>query len=301
MYQSHLLERSSLIALLVSFLAWIAPLTTAQAEHKQHRQSNDRQYDWEHAPWNDHQIIVFSECDYKGRFKVLREGDYETLRQVGVEHNAISSIYIPDGMAAELFQRRGFRGHWYRINRSEACLPGKWDNRSGAMRVMVDDPRNSFGFQDDYRRRGDGNMQFGRNGWDNTPGFGRRYSSGVPGGENWGNDYRRNWFQRFAQNQGGGSNQPKNNNCQPYSVSGNHPDVGIRFLAGDHTFHLTGTGTTNARVCHRGQVRVELAKKRAPAEVVLRIGGRNYVFRGGDSGDQYRNGWYRKYFTVSLR
>ncbi len=289
----------SLTLLLVGFMTFAGFVATAQAEHKHNRQAKHDNVDWEHTPWNDHQIIVFSDCDYNGRFKVLREGDYDALRKVGVEHNAVSSIYIPEGMAVEVFQRRGFRGHWYRLNQSQACLPGKWDNRIGAMRVMEDNPKNSFGFSDDYRRRGDGSMQFGRNGWDNTPGFGKRYSSGVPGGENWGNDYRRNWFRHFADNQGGGNKKPKNN-CQPYSITGNHPDVGIRFLAGDHTFHLTGSGTTNAKVCHRGQVQVELAKKRAPAEVILRVGGRNYVFRGGDNGDRYQNGWYRKYFTVNL-
>lgn len=287
-----------LIALLAGFLALSGFISVAQAEYQVRRQANQNKSDWDRGPWNDRQIIVFSECDFKGRFKVLREGDYETLRQVGVEHNAISSIHIPEGMAVEIFQRRGFGGHWYRLNRSQDCLPGKWDNRIGAMRVLPDKPRNSFGFSDGYRGRGKGNEQYGNNGWDNTPGFGKRYSSGVPGGENWGNDYRRNWYRQFANNQGGGNKPAKN--CQPYSVSGNHPDVGIRFLAGDQVFRLTGAGTTNARVCERGQVRVELAKKRAPAEVVLRIAGRNHVFRGGDTGDRYQNGWYRKYFTVNL-
>ena len=100
-----------------------------------------------------------------------------------MEHNAISSIYVPEGMAVEIFQRREFQGHWYRLNRSQACLPGKWDNRIGSLRVVEDDPRNSFGYSDDYRRRGDNDEQYSRDGWDNTPGFGRRYSSGVRGGE----------------------------------------------------------------------------------------------------------------------
>ena len=381
-----------LVAITAGLLTWFADF--AHASHE-----SDEGERWRQVSWNDDHVIVFSECGYAGRSKGLPIGDYSALRKVGIEHNAVSSIIVPEGLAVEVFQLRGFGGHWYRLNQNQICLKGNWNNRIGSLRVVEDDPRNSYGLTEGYgeddsarnchqftfralegeaairfvdksnkltpvrsgraiegeicdqqevrvemakkdRRAGAilsvantdyefkpwaqyddfrGNLyrkyfsielpkhkrehrkiEYGQNGWGNTPGFGKRFSSGVASGENWGNNYQGKWYKKAVAKKKS-TKGDSSGNCPAYAVSGNHPDTGIRFLVGDHKFHMIGSGTVNHRLCHRGEVRVEMAKKRKEAEVVLNIGGNTYVFRGGDSGDRQQNGWYRKYYTLNLR
>ncbi|MGI9319088.1 MAG: hypothetical protein ACR2QW_17305 [bacterium] len=372
--------------------------TMTNLAHGSH-EAQDADGRWQQVSWNADHVIVFSDCGYAGRSKGLPLGDYGSLRKVGVEHNAISSVIIPEGMAIEVFQLRGFGGHWYRLNQNQICLKGNWNNRIGSLRVVEDDPRNSYGLTDDYgedasdrnchsfsfraiegeaairfvdknkkltkvgpgrkiegelcgqeavrvelakkdrkagailsvadqdyefkpwaqyddyrgnlyrkyftielpqHKRDQRKVKYGQNGWGDTSGFGKRFSSGVESGENWGNNYQGKWYKKaIAKTQKSSNNQA--NNCPAYAVSGNHPDTGIRFLVGDHKFHMIGSGTVNRKLCHSGEVTVEMAKKRKEAKVVLNIGGNTYVFREGDSGDQYQNGWYRKYYTLNLR
>ena len=151
-------------------------------------------------------------------------------------------------------------------------------------------------------------MVYGANGWGNTPGFGKRYSSGVESGANWGNNYQKNWTRKVAaanagsKNQSGGTaSSAANRNCTAYTVSGNHKDVGVRFFVGDNKFHLTGRGKTRLQLCHSGNIRFELAKKKEAGEVAVQIGNRVFQFRAGDQGDRYANNWYRKYFRVNVK
>jgi len=171
-----------------------------------------------------------------------------------------------------------FRGNWYRryINIE---LPGK--NRSG--------------------------IKYGSNGWGDTAGFGKRYSSGVRNGANWGNNYKGEWYRNTKVNEPSyTSSQPSSGNnsrkdCITYSVTGNHKDIGIRFLAGSQEFHLTGHGTKKRQLCHKGKIKFELSKKKVPGEVIVRIAGKVFVFGQGDRGDRLANNWYRKYFEVNVR
>ena len=353
---------------------------------------------WTRTDWDDQHIIVFSECGFEGRSKKLPLGDHQMLREVGVEHNAISSMIIPNGLAVEIFQKRRFQGHWYRMNQNQPCLKGNWDNRIGSLRVVADNVENSYGFSnsyhvkpktkrchgfsvstingqggirfvdqasritnvepgrpldgeicekgplrielarkerqtgvginiggkefvfepwaayDDYRNgwyrkyitvelpklRNQGNdsdQSYGQNGWGNTKGFGKRYSSGLPNGENWGNNYPRNWNRVVAK----APEADPYKDCVPFVAVGNHKDTGVRFLVGDRKFHRVGDGELNEHICHKGKVKVELAKRKTGAEVVLRVGGKTVKFGRGDAGDRLESNWYRKYVTVNLR
>ncbi|MBX2868137.1 MAG: hypothetical protein KTR18_05655 [Acidiferrobacterales bacterium] len=398
MYRKNLKNHFNLIGvLLIHFI--VAPLTFAD-----HNNGNS----WQQSNWDDQHVIVFRDCGYSGPSKSVPVGDYSLLKDIGIEQNAISSIIVPEGLAVEIFQRRKYNGHWYRINQNQICLKGKWNDRIGSMRVVRDNTRNSYGFNPEYtseqpqqgknchpfvvrsfdgagairfvgeedkltrvdsgrtlqgdicqkgtarvelakkdrggevileiagneyrfepwsqyddfrrnwyrryitidlpkKRKKKNNIVYGANGWGNTPGFGRRYSSGVDNGANWGNNYQGKWYRPVAVNKpkppkpvvSSSNNPPKN--CASYSVTGNHRDVGVRFFVGDQDFHLTGYGTKKKQLCHSGNIRFELAKKKIPGEVVVRIGGKAFVFGAGDTGDRFANHWYRKYFRVNLR
>ena len=396
--KTHLLDSSFLRLLLIGMIIVTAGIASTfsnwvYASHDIADESDG----WRQVSWNDNHVIVFSECGYAGRSKGLPVGDYDALRKVGVEHNAISSMIIPEGLAVEVFQLRRFGGHWYRLNQNQICLKGNWDNRIGSLRVVEDDPRNSFGYSerytedssrgnchpftfraiegdaairfvdqtnkmtpvragravegelcdqdqvrvemakkdrrtgavltvantdyefkpwaqyDDFRgnlyrkyvtidlpwsKRDRRNIEYGKNGWGDTPGFGRRFSSGVESGENWGNNYQGKWYETVAKKK---KNNNQGDDCTAFVALGNHPDTGVRFLVGEHKFHLIGSGRIDRYLCHTGQVTVEIAKKRKEAQVVLNIGGNTYEFRGGDSGDRYQNDWYRKYYKINVR
>ena len=395
----HTVNSTFLRVLLIGMIIVTAgiTITLSNSTHASHDVEGDSGK-WRQVSWNDNHVIVFSECGFAGRAKSLPIGDYDALRKVGIEHNAISSIIIPEGLAVEVFQLRRFGGHWYRLNQNQICLKGNWDNRIGSLRVVEDDPRNSYGFSEDYAeeasrgnchpftfrafegdaairfvdqtdkmtavragraiegelcdqdqvrvemakkdrragavltvdntdyefkpwsqyddfrgnlyrkyvtielpwsKRDRRNIDYGKNGWGNTPGFGKRFSSGVDSGENWGNNYQGKWYQKAVAKKKSNSNQ--GGNCAAFAALGNHPDTGIRFLVGEHKFHLIGSGRIDRYLCHKGQVTVELAKKRKEANVVLSIDGKTYEFRGGDSGDRYQNDWYRKYYKINVR
>ncbi len=159
----------------------------------------------------------------------------------------------------------------------------------------------------DLPQKKQGGVKYGSNGWGNTAGFGKRYSSGVKNGANWGNNYQGQWYRNSNVNRPSGSvsnaysGNNNQRNCIAYSVTGNHKDTGVRFLTGPQEFHHTGYGTQKRELCHRGNIRFELSKKKIPGEVILQIAGKTFVFRQGDRGDRIENNWYRKYFEINIR
>lgn len=140
MYKHKLLDCFGLFAF--ALVAMMVTSTTF-ADHN----ANDS---WHRSGWDDQHVIVFRDCGYSGPSKKIPVGDYSLLKDIGVDQNAISSIIIPEGLAVEVFQRRKYNGHWYRINQNQICLKGNWNNRIGSMRVIPDNTRNSYGFHDGY-------------------------------------------------------------------------------------------------------------------------------------------------------
>jgi len=126
---------------------------TARADHN----SNG---DWSKTAWNDEHVIVFSDCNFSGLSKAIPPGDYQAMRRIGVDQNAVSSILIPNGLAVEIFQKAQFGGHWYRLNQSQSCLKGNWNDRIGSIRVVPDDIENSFGFSSGYGNEGNNCFPF---------------------------------------------------------------------------------------------------------------------------------------------
>jgi len=386
--------------LVVFFL--VAAIVAPNSVLADHQNGNS----WRHTNWDSQHVILFRDCGYSGPSKAIPEGDYALLRDIGVPQKAISSVIIPAGLALEVFQRAKFGGHWYRLNQNQVCLKGNWNDSIGSVRVVKDNPHNTFGFKqnyadghggngnrchpftvrsfegaggirfvddenrltpvrpgkeiqgelcrngsvrvelakkdrgtgvmlkianreyrfqpwsqyDDFRgdwyrryinielpRKNLGGVKYGANGWGNTAGFGKRYSSGVKSGANWGNNYQGQWYRNAKVNKPSNASSQsssgnyKQENCVAYSITGNHKDTGIRFLAGSQEFHLTGYGTQKRQLCHKGNIRFELSKKKIPGEVVVRIDGKSFVFGQGDKGDRFANNWYRKYFEINIR
>ena len=388
----------------MALMASVALAPTALADHEKDRQ-------WHKHQWNDDHVLLFRDCGFSGQVKSVPIGDYENTDKIGIERNQISAIIVPDGLAVEVFQKKGFRGHWYRINQNQACLKGNWNDRIAAIRVVPDDTRNSYGYSDnigkggkkrkqchpytlraydgngairfvdnenqlnqfpagkeirgeicdkgpvrvelakkdrrvdilmevggkdylferwsqydDYRngwyrkfvsidlpknaksKKGD-DQKYGANGWGNTPGFGKRYSSGVPNGANWGNNYPKKWnhqgqvaHQQASQQQAPVKPKPTQpaKRCTTYTATANHPETGMRWLIGSQDFFFIGNGTVTKEICHSGQVQIEINKRRPPAQVVVTVNGRNYVFAANDKGDRFLRTWYRKYHTINL-
>ena len=372
------------ISLAFVFLAIFVVMLPAKANHTADGA-------WQSEQWNAQHVVVFEDCGYKGKAKLLPMGNYAKLPKVGISNNRISSMIIPTGLAVEIFQKSGFRGHWYRLNLNQECLRGKWNDSVSGIRVVSDEPATAFGRQAGYEQdisqtnchnyqlysdNGDGairfvekerrlnvmqsnrldgqicqsgnvqielakqnkrsdvilrvaNREYGfyrkdayhdfrrdwyrkyisiqlphsqsqldegpQAGWENTRGFGQRYSSGVKGGKNWGNNYRGEWW-KPAPVIVNNSNQ---SNCTTYRVEGRGRDTGIRFL-NVKDFSFVGNGKVTDKVCYDGEVIVELAKKKPTEEISLTINGKTYQFPPGDAGDRFERHWYRKYIRINL-
>ena len=128
----------------ILFLALLMAWTTVQASHTFHR-------NWAKEKWNNLHVIVFEECEYQGKAKSLPAGEFDSIRSIGVGNDQISSIIIPQGLAVEIFEHNDFRGHWYRLNQSQPCLKGNWNETISALRIVEDVPGNAFGHIEGYK------------------------------------------------------------------------------------------------------------------------------------------------------
>ena len=89
------------------------------------------------------------------------------------------------------------------------------------------------------------------------------------------------------------------NRCFSYSASTRGGDGGIRFH-GHEGFNQFQQGAHSGRICHDGNLTMEVSKTQPSTEVVVEIEGQQYLFSGGDEGDSYLNNWYRKNFSFRV-
>ena len=89
-------------------------------------------------------------------------------------------------------------------------------------------------------------------------------------------------------------------NCSEYRLSAYGGDAGFRVMVGSRDFRKASNGSVVGRICHSGNVQIELAKRHPGTRVSLAVNGREYVFGEGDRGDRHVNNWFRRYVNVDL-
>jgi len=87
--------------------------------------------------------------------------------------------------------------------------------------------------------------------------------------------------------------------CVEYFAYTNGKTGSVRFSTekGVNKFQERGH---RGRICHRGELVIEMGKRDFATDYTLEINGRKYKFASGEKETQYRNNWYRKVIKLQL-
>jgi hypothetical protein len=88
-------------------------------------------------------IAVLAEgCSLQGKRSFLKPGIYRA-NQLGIKDNSLSSFYLPDGMALQVFESDSYRGKTETFYSSVSCLNYSWTNRVSSVKLFwASDPSN---------------------------------------------------------------------------------------------------------------------------------------------------------------
>ncbi|MEN9570716.1 MAG: hypothetical protein RL172_1947 [Bacteroidota bacterium] len=91
------------------------------------------------------QVIIYSDCNYRGQSSVLGPGNYYNASQFRLSDNNISSIYIPRGCRVELYANANMAGRQLVLTSSNSCLPAVLNDKTSSIRITYsDDIANDF-------------------------------------------------------------------------------------------------------------------------------------------------------------
>ena len=89
------------------------------------------------------------------------------------------------------------------------------------------------------------------------------------------------------------------NSCINYNVYTNGQAGGIRFSTGKDFIRFQERGY-KGRICHRGEVTVELNKRDFDTDLTFEVDGRVFKFAAGEKETQFRANWYRKVIKLQV-
>jgi|GEM_PF-6225524 hypothetical protein len=84
-------------------------------------------------------VVVYSECYFNGRSKVVNPGYYNNLSLIVSNTVVPASVRIPQGFKVELFEDNDFKGQHILLTNSNNCLPATWKGRAKSMIVTYND------------------------------------------------------------------------------------------------------------------------------------------------------------------
>lgn len=88
-----------------------------------------------------------------------------------------------------------------------------------------------------------------------------------------------------------------NGACFSYKAFTLGGEGGVRFHGKDG-FNRFGKKVHTGRICHRGDLTMEINKTSPDTEVIIEIQGKQFRFAKGEKEDTYKNTWYRKRQTL---
>jgi hypothetical protein len=86
------------------------------------------------AGWNNKEVVIFSECYYRGASNILLPANYPSMPNNF--HRMLSSIKIPAGYEVDLFSESNFRGRTVRLRSDQSCVPSEWNNIVASAKVF---------------------------------------------------------------------------------------------------------------------------------------------------------------------
>ena len=115
------LKLPTTVAILVSGIVF----SSAVYAQKNYRTSND---------YSDG-VTIYEHCDFKGKSLTLRPGEYDSLRDIGFGNDSLSSIRVPRGSEAVIYQDDDYRGAYARIDKDIRCFDRKWNDQASSISV----------------------------------------------------------------------------------------------------------------------------------------------------------------------
>ncbi|MES2776585.1 MAG: hypothetical protein V4722_20580 [Bacteroidota bacterium] len=79
-------------------------------------------------------VTLYSECNMAGKSKQLGPGDYTRFR-TGINNDDLSSIVVPQGMKAILYEDDNFGGMSYEILQTNNCIGAGWNKRMTSIQI----------------------------------------------------------------------------------------------------------------------------------------------------------------------
>ncbi len=136
---------------MLTAIASFAIFSGTVSAQSNYRGSNDRYADG---------VTIYEHCDFKGKSRTLRPGEYSSLRKTGFGNDSMSSIRVSRGFEAVIYQDDNYRGSYARINRDISCFDRKWNDEASSISVR------ELGYNqrqsDRYDRRDNGQRYDGR-------------------------------------------------------------------------------------------------------------------------------------------
>lgn len=211
-------------------------------------------------------VILYSDCDFSGKAARLNFGDYHSLKQSPVGNDSVSSIRVPQGMVAIIYEDDNFEGEEKYVYHDSSCVPKRWNDRISSIRVV---------------RAGSEQAYDNWNNHNNAPvnhGYNHNYGNGSYNNQTY-------------------NNQQRCHNFKIYS----HGGAGVfRFVdQSDDVIRVNNSSKTSS-TCRSGNVRIELSKNNPGATTAIEINGQRYTFGANQPHDSYKNNWYRKYIDLYL-
>lgn len=81
-------------------------------------------------------VTIYDQPNFAGNSQVLANGRYDTaLNQITIGNDALSSLKVPHGMVARLFEHYHFQGRFIDIRANTPALDAYWDNRTSSIVV----------------------------------------------------------------------------------------------------------------------------------------------------------------------
>ncbi len=94
---------------------------------------------------NNASVTLFTDCNYTGASSMLGLG-YHNLNMMGINNDALSSIRVPSGYYAILYENDNYQGASTTLYNDNYCLPGNWNNRVSSIYVGQSGNNNNFQF-----------------------------------------------------------------------------------------------------------------------------------------------------------
>ena len=81
-------------------------------------------------------VTIYEDCDYRGKSRDIYVGDFNNMGRVDFGNDRVSSIQVPQGFEATIYEDDDFRGDYARVDRNVSCFDKNWNNKVSSLRVQ---------------------------------------------------------------------------------------------------------------------------------------------------------------------